>query len=550
LLAARIDSLTPPERIVIERASVEGRFFHRGAVVELAPEGVRPDVGAHLLALARKEFVRPGRAQIAGDDGYRFAHALIRDAAYDSISKELRAELHERLVVWLERVAADRLGELEEILAYHLEQVALLRAEIDLPDEGESGRRAAELLARSGTRAFDRGDLSAAENLLGRAIALLPAGDPLRTRALPMLGVAIFDAAGGIERAFTLIAQGLDESRLAGDHAAEASAWALHGVVTIFGVPEADVQALARAVEARAPEIERLGDPRALVHLRRLELAIAITRHVGLEEAASRLLAAARTIGDRPNALQALFFVCASGVLGSAPVEDALSTSERRFRALAQGPLEEAAVEHMEGLLRGMRGEFDEGFRIIRKTRATFADFGLNMTAVATGRDEALIARYAGDPAAAERVLRIACDRLRALGETGILSLEVGELADALYGLGRFDEAMDLNRECAHLAQAADESTQSVYHRVQGKLLARAGDRDEALRLARAAIELAGTRLEELGDAYLDLAEVERIGGHAEGAAEALERALTVYEQKGLAPMADRARRELVRLRE
>src|SRR5207244_2972061 len=58
LLAARIDSLAPPERIVVERASIEGRLFHRGSVVELAPEEVRPDVGAHLLALVRKEVVR------------------------------------------------------------------------------------------------------------------------------------------------------------------------------------------------------------------------------------------------------------------------------------------------------------------------------------------------------------------------------------------------------------------------------------------------------------------------------------------------------------
>jgi tetratricopeptide (TPR) repeat protein len=420
---------------------------------------------------------------------------------------------------------------------------------VALPAVRESGRRAAELLARSGTRAFDRGDLSAAENLLGRAIALLPAGDPLRIRALPMLGVAIFDAAGGIDRAVGLIAQGLDESRLVGDLAAEASAWALHGVVTIFGVPEADVEALAGAVEARAPEIERLGDARALVHFRRLELAIAITRHIGIEDAAGRLLVAARAMGDRPNALQAVFFLCASGVLGTAPVEEALATSERRFRALAQGPLEEAAVEHMEGLLRGMRGEFDEGLRTIRKTRAIFADFGLKMTAVATGRDEALIARYAGDPAAAERVLRISCDQLRALGETGILSLELGELADALYGLGRLDEAMELNRECGHLAQAADESTQTVYNRVRAKLLARAGDSDEALRLAREAIELAGTRLEELADVYLDLAEVERLGGRALEAAAALERAVVAYEQKGIVPMAERARRELAEVR-
>src|SRR5262249_896854 len=138
LLAARIDSLDAPERTVIERASVEGRLFHRGSVVELAPYEVRPDVGAQLLALVRRDLVRPDRAQFPGDDAYRFAHVLVRDAAYDAMPKELRADLHERFVGWVERVAPDRLVELEEIVAHHLEQSALYRG-------GSSGLRRAAL---------------------------------------------------------------------------------------------------------------------------------------------------------------------------------------------------------------------------------------------------------------------------------------------------------------------------------------------------------------------------------------------------------------------
>ncbi|TMK80381.1 MAG: zinc-ribbon domain-containing protein, partial [Actinobacteria bacterium] len=59
LLAARIDRLESEERSVIERASVEGRMFHRGAVAELLPEAGRPTVGTQLLCLIRKEFIRP-----------------------------------------------------------------------------------------------------------------------------------------------------------------------------------------------------------------------------------------------------------------------------------------------------------------------------------------------------------------------------------------------------------------------------------------------------------------------------------------------------------
>ena len=99
------------------------------------------------------------------------------------MSKELRADLHERFVDWLERVALNRLADLDEIVAYHLEHAARYRHELALPDERGTGRRAAELLVRSGTRAYDRGDLSAAQNLLSRAVPLLGAGDPLRVRA-------------------------------------------------------------------------------------------------------------------------------------------------------------------------------------------------------------------------------------------------------------------------------------------------------------------------------------------------------------------------------
>ncbi|MFN2471817.1 MAG: hypothetical protein ABR583_12695 [Gaiellaceae bacterium] len=102
LLAARIDGLAPEERPVLQRASIEGRLFHRGSVVELQPEQERAGVGGHLLTLVRKEFIQPDRATLPGDDGFRFGHILIRDAAYDSLPKRLRAELHERFADWLE----------------------------------------------------------------------------------------------------------------------------------------------------------------------------------------------------------------------------------------------------------------------------------------------------------------------------------------------------------------------------------------------------------------------------------------------------------------
>src|SRR6185436_11480568 len=122
LLAARLDRLDAEERSVIERGAVEGKVFHTGAVATLSTERLRPNVPSRLLALARKELIRPDRAEFVGEDAFRFRHLLIRDAAYQAMPKEQRADLHERYAEWLERVAGERVAEYEEILAYHLEQ--------------------------------------------------------------------------------------------------------------------------------------------------------------------------------------------------------------------------------------------------------------------------------------------------------------------------------------------------------------------------------------------------------------------------------------------
>ena len=99
LLAARLDQLDASERDVLQCGSVEGRVFHRGAVQALAPGGAAGD--GRLTSLVRKELVRPDKTEFAGDDAFRFRHLLIRDAAYDALSKATRAELHERFAAWL-----------------------------------------------------------------------------------------------------------------------------------------------------------------------------------------------------------------------------------------------------------------------------------------------------------------------------------------------------------------------------------------------------------------------------------------------------------------
>lgn len=114
LIAARIDRLPDDERSVLELASVEGTRFDPEAVAELAGADVAPQ----LAALVRKELLRPG--------GLAFRHQLVRDAAYESMPKQLRADLHERLAEWLRPRDGDELAD------YHLERAAGLRRDLDM----------------------------------------------------------------------------------------------------------------------------------------------------------------------------------------------------------------------------------------------------------------------------------------------------------------------------------------------------------------------------------------------------------------------------------
>ena len=167
------------EREVLERASVVGLEFEWDALAKLSPDGRRPG-GARLATLVRKELIQPHEVI---EDAFRFRHVLIRDAAYERIPKELRSELHERFADWLD----GRGDEFDEVIGYHLEQAYLCLAGLGRPGERGSrlAARGAELLEACGRRAYARGDAAAAENLVERAIALLPEDDRHRVGLLP-----------------------------------------------------------------------------------------------------------------------------------------------------------------------------------------------------------------------------------------------------------------------------------------------------------------------------------------------------------------------------
>jgi class 3 adenylate cyclase/tetratricopeptide (TPR) repeat protein len=112
LVATRIDRLAPADRALLRWASVLGPAFSGAVIAEVLEDD--PTAAADSDAWDRlAEFVERD-PHVAG--GFRFRHALIRDAAYDGLSYRRRRELHGRVAEVVEKREA---GEAVELLSLH-----------------------------------------------------------------------------------------------------------------------------------------------------------------------------------------------------------------------------------------------------------------------------------------------------------------------------------------------------------------------------------------------------------------------------------------------
>jgi class 3 adenylate cyclase/tetratricopeptide (TPR) repeat protein len=536
LLAARLDQLEAHERAVLERGAVEGRIFHRGAVQALGPE--ERDIAGRLVSLVRKELVRPDKAQLTGDDAFRFRHLLIRDAAYDALPKSVRAELHERFADWLDEHGG--LVELDEIAGYHLEQAYRCLAE--LGPTGDRAQRlaeqASERLSASGRQAYARADTPAAINLLERAIALLPSNDRRRVSLLTFLGRALMEA-GDLARSDSLLSEAVERGREAGEHLAAADAAVARSYLRSHTMPEMSDEEIAHELQGVIHLFEEHGDEAGLARALSLagmlrywrgEAAAAIA---DLEQAASY----ARRVGDRAQEAQSLQYVLMATLSGPTTVHDALARVEEiRGRAESNRRLE-VTLLRTRAQLEAMQGRFDRARDLLAQAKALAEELGLEVIlASGVAHQSGYIELLAGDAAAAERALRPACEALERIGDWGHFAFLAPKLADALFVQGGNEaEALRLTELVERNATPGVADEDIGWRRVRAKLLASQGEIERAERLAREATARAALTdlLDDHAQALADLAEVLRLGGRPEESAKALDKAIHLYEQKG-----------------
>ena len=560
LLGARLDRLGPVERRAVESASVIGLEFSSGAVSVLVQDGdARTDLEHPLAALCHKQLIR--RAEPGAADDFHFSHILVRDTAYARLLKRTRARLHERFAAWLTDTFRSRLAEYEEFLGYHLEQSFRYRSELGpVDDHGRQlGAEASRYLSSAGRRALARGDMPAAANLLQRAAALPDEKDPARALVLLDAGEAAGDI-GELERAETLLTEAVDRALSAGeDGIARAAALSLlqlryttdaHAVQEGIGRQESMVE----LVEREIPELEAMGDDRALVRAFRLLTYVHFmgARYGDAAAAAERTIRhATAAADDEVTARRFLGSLAICALYGPMPVADAIVTCEEVL-ARAEGDRKARALTEVTiGQLEAMRGDFERARLLYRRSRASLEEFGYLLTAALTSLKSSVIELLAGDLAAAESELRADYRRLEEMGERNYISTTAGLLGDVLYRQDRYDESAEFAEVCEHLASPDDVASQFLWRCVRGKLRAREGAIDEAGSLLLAAMALIETsdQLDLQGYGLLDFAEVRELAGAHADAAALSEKAAGLFERKGNIVSALRARQLAERLR-
>jgi class 3 adenylate cyclase/tetratricopeptide (TPR) repeat protein len=552
LLAARLDRLSALERAVIQRASVVGKVFYLGAVAALSSESERPAIAGQVMSLVRKELVRPDRTTLPGEEAVRFRHLLIRDAAYESTPKEVRAELHERFAAWLEAVAGERIEEQEEILGYHLEQAGRYLVQLgSVDDRGRDlGRRAAVHLTAAGRRASARGDVGAAANLLGRAVELLPREDRGRLELLPELGSALI-AASQYQSASLILREAIDRARDVGDRLIEARARVAEVMLRVEVEPEGTGEEAARVANELIPVFEAAGDDLGLARSYRLRMTAPWLALRYAEMAADAELAAehARRAGDPGEQGLAEDMLSVAYAFGPLTVAEGL----RKFAKLQEeSPGRRTERDEGKAVLLAMAGRIDESRRLLEQARTTFEELGRAARATAILLAQGIVELIVGDAAEAERFLREGRKKFIRLGEKGVLSTLSAILAQALCLQGRFDEAEHFIEESREFASSEDLASQGGWRQAKAMVLADRGDREEAARLAREAVDMAksGDAIDDQGEALSVLAEVMAAGGRSEEAVELLREAIERFERKGNVVSADRIGKRLAQLTE
>ena len=482
LIAARIDHLPPAGKVLLQRASVVGRVFWKGALEHLSPDV--EDIDALLDDLQLREFVlREPRSSISGEPAYRFKHLLIREVAYSGLAKLSRAQYHARFAEWL----ADRTGEeLLEIRAYHLDQAVEFLTELEGAPPEDLAQETGDALVKAAKRAIAREAYPTARRLGLRAVELRPtlgaryvaaraawrlqdwgAVDVEMTKvrelarerdepviealALTALGEAMLKRHGDCTKSKSIVDEALELLEGKDDPVAHFDALTVRATSAVWlGEMEDTVRYMERAyviaLDAGRKDLQTLAaQALAQTHILRLEL----------DEAELLLTRALELAGES----------------GSVRARVGATLSYGWFLTL--------------------KGELDAAETLFEEVRASSAELGVEPAVSAALAKLGWIARLKGDLKRAEKLIREAVRITETRGDLGVLPDQQAALAETLADLGKVDEAERLAIDARSNAGVRDTSAQVAAATALAAVRSAQGRGPEAEELLDSALELA-----------------------------------------------------------
>ena len=451
-----------------------------------------------------------------------------------------------------ERNLGERMMELEEIIGYHFEQAYRYRAELGPLDDGALalGPRAASRLLTAGRRAQRRGDLPAAQGLLARSVALLSPGAEQRAALIDLAMVLVH--AGDFARVDSVLSDVLDAAEAAEDERVRWRAELVRLELLVQTDTTVTMAAAALMAEEAAAALERLGDAEGLAVAWKLlgNVQAWLGKISEADVLWKRALEHAERADNSVLADEVRSWIVWSLWFGPTPAVDGISRCDQILADVMPGSSIGAAALVIRGAMLGMQGRLGEARAEIERGRTMLQDLGQRVTWAGTAMIAGETELRAGDPRAAEAILRAGFDVLHETAETGFMSSVRGLLAQAVLEQGRNEEALGIADETRRMSPPDDFEPHARASAVRARTRALAGDLEGAEGAIAEAEDIA-TPTEYLSlriFVALARAQVEHAADRREGEREALEEAVRLSALKGDVVQGEAARVRLAAL--
>jgi class 3 adenylate cyclase len=407
LLAARLDALDPDVRRLVTDAAVLGTTFPAEALIAVSGQD-EATVQEALSELVRREVLSVSADPLSPEQGsYGFAQEMLRQVAYDTLSRRDRKVRHLKVAAHLRATFAGDGEEVTDVIARHY--LDALNAVPDAPDTEQIHGQAVTALTRSGERAERTGAPAQAAASYAAAAQLSPPG-----------------TADG----------------------AAAALWERAAQAT---VANANFPAAVEYAEQARGQYLQQGEDRAAARIQALA-GRALRQWGHHAEAREQLTAAVEVLRADPDVetVKALKELAVLEVFAGTPDADRVTAEALTLgQALGVGPGQLCELFVARGLYHSIAERRPQAISYLRESVRLAEQAGDN---TAAGRALINLADLLSstDPAAAAEAARTAAGHVRRTGARYHLVMAMLNLGEALVQLGDWDTAE------AELARAAD----------------------------------------------------------------------------------------------